>query len=279
MDTDVTCPRTFECSGDRTSFDIGRIPSYIAIASSCLSCLGSLLIIFVYLTLKDMRTGAQKIITLLAIADFFTASGHIVGSTNYLTHFNEKTGCGTFETICEIQSSVSTWSSMCSYCWTCILAFYFFLVLVYNKATLAVRLIPLYNIVAWLGPLIIVIPLLATGRLGYAPYAASTWCFIRDTTYSSNATRLVDKPLTVAVVLLAGQLWQMISFILVLSVYMVIRASISKVCSCSLIFLPAANLCCTTVKPLNKGHFGNNINSSLLSFVEGLSSSRRFKMY
>ena len=34
-----------------------------------------------------------------------------------------------------------------------------------------------------------------------------------------------------------------------------------------------------TVKPLNKGHFGNNINSSLLSFVERLSSSRRFKMY
>ena len=34
-----------------------------------------------------------------------------------------------------------------------------------------------------------------------------------------------------------------------------------------------------TVKPPNKGHFGNNINSSLLSFVQRLSSSRRFKMY
>ena len=34
-----------------------------------------------------------------------------------------------------------------------------------------------------------------------------------------------------------------------------------------------------TVKPPNKGHFGNNINLSLLSFVERLSSSRRFKMY
>ena len=34
-----------------------------------------------------------------------------------------------------------------------------------------------------------------------------------------------------------------------------------------------------TVEPPNKGHFGNNINSSLLSFVERLSSSRRFKMY
>ena len=39
------------------------------------------------------------------------------------------------------------------------------------------------------------------------------------------------------------------------------------------------HLTVTTVKPPNKGHFGNNINSSLLSFVERLSSSRRFKMY
>ena len=34
-----------------------------------------------------------------------------------------------------------------------------------------------------------------------------------------------------------------------------------------------------TVEPLNKGHFGNNINSAVVSFVERLSSSRRFKMY
>ena len=34
-----------------------------------------------------------------------------------------------------------------------------------------------------------------------------------------------------------------------------------------------------TVEPPNKGHFGDNINSAVLSFVERLSSSRRFKMY
>ena len=34
-----------------------------------------------------------------------------------------------------------------------------------------------------------------------------------------------------------------------------------------------------TVEPPNKGHFGNNINSAVLSLVERLSSSRRFTMY
>ena len=34
-----------------------------------------------------------------------------------------------------------------------------------------------------------------------------------------------------------------------------------------------------TVEPPNKGHFGDNINSAVMSFVERLSSRRRFKMY
>ena len=225
----VTCPKTFQCSGDgNVSFDIGRIPSYISITSSTLSCLGSLLILFTYMTLKDMRTGAQKVITLLAIADFFTAFGYIIGSTNFLVHFNEKDkdACRMFETVCEIQSFVTTWSTMCSYCWTCILAFYFFLLQVYKQAQLAARLIPLYNIIAWLTPLTIVFPLLATEKLGYAPYVASNWCYIRDSNYS---TKLSEKPLIIALLFLAGKFWEIISYVLVMLLYIAIRISMSKV--------------------------------------------------
>ena len=35
----------------------------------------------------------------------------------------------------------------------------------------------------------------------------------------------------------------------------------------------------STVEPPNKGHFGDNINSAVGSFVERLSSLWRFKMY
>ena len=35
----------------------------------------------------------------------------------------------------------------------------------------------------------------------------------------------------------------------------------------------------STVEPMNKGHFGDNIKSAVVSFVERLSSLRRFKMY
>ena len=34
-----------------------------------------------------------------------------------------------------------------------------------------------------------------------------------------------------------------------------------------------------TVEPPNKGHFGNNTNSAVMSLIERLSSSRSFQMY
>ena len=41
----------------------------------------------------------------------------------------------------------------------------------------------------------------------------------------------------------------------------------------------AITLYVLTVEPLNKGHFGDSINSAVLSFTERLSSPRRFSMY
>jgi len=66
------CPKdTFQC-GNRT-LDEQReyvIRYVIPIVVSVLSCLGSVAIMVAYLALRDIRTGAQTIVTLLAIADF-----------------------------------------------------------------------------------------------------------------------------------------------------------------------------------------------------------------
>lgn len=224
------CPSVTNCSskGGLVSFDLGRVPSYISITSSSCSCLGSLLVLFAYFTLKDIRTGAQKVITLLAVADFFTAFGYIVGSVNFLTHFNHTStaGCKVFTELCEVQSFITTWSTMASYCWTCFLAFYFFLILVFNRPRLAAGLLPLYNVVSWLGPLLIVLPLLLTGKLGYAPYVASNWCYIKDTDYK---TKLLKKPTVIVYLFLAGKFWEIISYLVVIVLYLCIKIFLSKV--------------------------------------------------
>lgn len=230
---EMLCPRVINCSShtDLVSFDLGKPPSYISITSSGLSCLGSILILFAYFSLKDIRTGAQKVITLLAIADFFTAFGYIIGSVNFLTHFNHSArssdSCEVFTDICEVQSFITTWSTMCSYSWTCTLAFYFFLTLVFDRASLAARLIPLYNVICWLGPLSVVFPLLATGNLGYAPYVASNWCYIKDTDF--NKEHLLEKPKVIGFLFLGGKFWEILSYLFVVVLYVWMKIYLAKV--------------------------------------------------
>ena len=221
----AVCPHTYKCPDGLASFGIGNLPSYLNIISSGMSCLGSILILITYLVLRDMRTGAQKIITLLAIADFFCSLGFLLGSVNFLAYGSLHTDCALFTTMCEIQSFITIWPAMSSFCWTTILAFYFFLVLVYNKGKLAMKLMPLYNVIAWLGPLLIEFPMLVAGRLGYAHYGASNWCFIKD----DSDMPLTKNPQLILIILFACKLWEVVSYIIVVLFYMRVRWSIVKV--------------------------------------------------
>ena len=229
------CPTTRNCTHPYVSIENGPIPSYVAIVSSGFSCLGSILIVVTFFALKDMRSGAQKIITFLALADFVSAAGYIVGSVNFLTHYNktEHKECQVFKDICETQATITSWSSLVSFLWTAILAFYFYLIIVYRRVQVAARLMPLYHIVAWGFPLFIVIPLVATGHLGYAPYAASNWCFVRNTDFRRG---LKTDPTEIVIILFDGKLWEILTYIIVTVLFILISAHVAKVRS--LAFLP-----------------------------------------
>ena len=230
--TESSCPQSFNCSADYVSVENGPIPSYVAIVSSGFSCLGSILIVVTYFALKDMRSGAQKIITFLAIADFVSAAGYIVGSANFLIHFNktDKTACKVFQDLCIAQATFTSWSSLVSFLWTAILAFYFYLIIVYRRVQVAARLMPLYHIVAWGAPLLIVIPLVATGHLGYAPYAASNWCFVKDSQYSKHG--LTEDPTEIIIILFNGKLWEILTYFIVTVLFILITAHVAKVHGC-----------------------------------------------
>lgn len=206
-------------------FDTGSAPSYVSILSCSFSCLGSVLIVLTFFVLKDMRTGSQKIITLLAVADLISAIGYIIGSANYLSHRNLSNDCGSFVPVCVGQATVTSYSSLVSFLWTVILAIYFFLIIVFKRVQVASNLMILYNIIAWGGPLAIVIPLLALGRLGYSHFAASNWCYVKD---AQNKALSEDFETTV-VILVAGKFWEILSYILVSVLYIVITVHISKV--------------------------------------------------
>ena len=222
------CPISNNCTHPDVSIENGPVPSYVAIVSSGFSCLGSILIVVTFFALKDMRSGAQKIITFLALADFVSAAGYIVGSVNFLTHYNktELKECRVFEDICVAQATFTSWSSLVSFLWTAILAFYFYLIIVYRRVQVAARLMPLYHIVAWGLPLFIVVPLVATGRLGYAPYAASNWCFVKNTNFTHG---LKTDPTEIIIILFNGKLWEILAYVVVTVLFILISTHVAKV--------------------------------------------------
>ena len=234
----AVCPRIFDCTGTSlTSFDIGTAPTYVSIVSSSLSCAGSLLILLTYWLLKEMRNVAQKIITVLAIADFITAIGYLLAAWNFLTHFDQvdHDSCVVFQTVCKVQSFVTTWSTLCSFGWTVALALHFYLLLRLHKHQLMVRILILENILVWLLPLAIVIPMLATGHLGYTRYATSNWCYVTDNMYPSNhELDLQENGVTIVLMLFAGNLWEMLSYVVVIVMYGLTRRQFRKQVQCTL---------------------------------------------
>ena len=211
---------------------IGNIPTYFSIASGSLSILGSFLIFVAYFTIKGIRNLAQKIITLLALADFFTATGYLIADWNYLSNAEEPERCFMFGTVCEIQSVVTSWSSISSCGWTCALALHFYLLLSTKRKARLVTLLVWQNLVIWLFPLLIVLPLLCTNRLGYSPYATANWCFIRNLVKNSPKYRINDDGIDkqeLALILVGGKLWELLSYAFVIVVYFMTIRKLRKV--------------------------------------------------
>ncbi|KAL5491498.1 hypothetical protein EMCRGX_G016797 [Ephydatia muelleri] len=210
-----------------------RAISVVAIFSSLLSCMGSVLIVYVYLRWPAVRSGSRAIITYLAIADFVTGFGYIMGSSNYLqyTSYGNVTAMpestkdelcyNLFTPVCKIQSFLTTSSSMMSFLWTLILAIYLHTTVVKNRIRLAQQLVPLYHVVAWGLPTVVIFVMLATDVLGYAPVASANWCFIGV---------IGDNTVRIAMIMVGGKFLEIITYVvaLVLFVSTSIRLRIQK---------------------------------------------------
>ena len=189
------CPDTFYCENGSRGFSaiqpsLLTIPSYSGLVSSFFSCLGAALIILAYFAFKDLRKGtAQKIITLLALADFSTAVSGIYAASLFMAYNREDNNddkCYVFDIHCQIQGLLFVWSALCGFIWNALLAIYFLLASVFNRSTWINKPMPLYNIIGWGVPLAMILPLLILNKLGFEPDLRYT-CFIRWTIHSTES--------------------------------------------------------------------------------------------
>ena len=189
------CPDTTYCSnGSQPYSDIKPslllFPAYANLVTSPLSCLGAVLIVLAYCAFKDLRKGtAQTIITLLALADLGSAIAGIFGASLFIRYFNlndkSEKECYNFDSVCQIQGSIGLWAYQSSLFWTSVLAIHFLLITTFHHSTWTDKLLPLYNIIAWIVPLASALSLLVFDKIGYNHNL--TWtCFLRSTRKPTN---------------------------------------------------------------------------------------------
>lgn len=186
------CPDEFYCSDGSHGYAAINATAphvvhiYLGLLSATASMLGSLLILFAYCAFKDIRRGtAGKIITLLAVADVGTALSLLLGIANFLVYDHYRTDtrqqedalCWKFDIVCQIQAYTTILVAISSYAWTSVLAVHFLVATVLRGPTWNEKLMPLYNVIAWILPIVVSLPLLVTGKLGYTPTYQAT-CFI-----------------------------------------------------------------------------------------------------
>ena len=100
------------------------------------------------------------------------------------------------------------------------------------ERSLASQLLPLYHIIAWIGPLFVIAPLTGFMKLGYAHYAASNWCFVAEPPNTSHNANLKNKninPETVVLIFVAGKLWEILTYIGVILIYALIAGHLWRV--------------------------------------------------
>ena len=115
---------------------------------------------------------------------------------------------------------------MSSFLWTLTLAIYLYVSLVQNKMSLIRRFFPAFHVVNWGFPIFICIPLLATKKMGFTFYAASTWCYVK--------ADILD-PKSISLIFIAGKFWEILTYILVILLYILIKRHVTSQVSIELL--------------------------------------------
>ena len=240
LEPDVAnCPGMYGSSqcvdSSKAKPEFGMAPVYLSLCSCTASMLGSLLMILPYVIWKDIRSGLRMIVTYLAVADFFTAFGYTIASFNYI-HYNYKmrsdysSACEHFDCVCQIQAYISSWASLSSFWWTAILAFYLYSTITKGETNVLKNWFPFFHVFVWGSPIVVMLPLLVTGSLGYSLFSAGGWCFIASETKINNVqyTDYSLSPITIVKILAGGKAVEIAVYVWVFILYGLIYCNIRR---------------------------------------------------
>ena len=150
-----------------------------------------------------------------AVAELVTAVSYIVAGINFIyTGNREINRCDIFETIYKTRCFVTVCFSMSGNIWTSILMVHSGLLLLeYSGVFLAQKFMPIYNIIAWICPLAIALPLLGTGTLE---------C-IGNRLLMHNLTAV-----SIVSLVVAGPLWVIVTFAILVIFFIIMQIQLAR---------------------------------------------------
>ena len=130
----------------------------LSFLSCCLSIIGAVVIFATYCLVNVAKNQTRRFLVYLTIADLMTAVGNLIGvvryalreETEYILERKEmKYNCTTTNSVCFVQSAVTTFSTLASFFWTSIIMIHILMTLITQQewSKLANRVI--YHIVSW----------------------------------------------------------------------------------------------------------------------------------
>lgn len=139
---------------NKTAYTYPLITLVLSITSSSVSILGGTVIILTYITLPEIRNFTRKLVVSLTVADLLTAIGIWVSVIRYFNLHGEFVRNHHMEdTLCKIQSFLTTLSSLVSFFLTSIIAVYIFDTVIHQKDRLNKRRwLIAFNLVSWVIP-------------------------------------------------------------------------------------------------------------------------------
>ena len=162
---------------------------FVVILTCSLSILGSLVIVFSYAFFKHLRGKPREILLHISLMDFGVSLANLIGAAVYFDQYYHRPGAAessdddftaspSIEAFCKTQAFFAGYFTLGSVLWTVFLSVYIYLFLIYHKSRpeLPHYSLHAFYLVGYGLPLIIVLWLVLTGRLGYAPYNSSGWC-------------------------------------------------------------------------------------------------------
>ncbi|XP_013381392.1 G-protein coupled receptor 157 [Lingula anatina] len=210
----------------------------IAAIVTCILSLGGCSVIFAsWILLRSVRTPNRLMLLYLTIADFFVASGQLIGTSwtlgDHLHPDPINHNCSHPHPACVAQSFVSTLATMSSFLWSMLIAWHVYRsVLVPGTGTYWLdRHRWAQHLLCWGVPLGIVLVTLGRGRLGLdtieekgiPTMASGLWCWIKTSAAEIKGNYSAE---IITFYIVTGQLWLYVAFLVIPVLYILSKRRI-----------------------------------------------------